>query len=223
MRMRVSGVITGSWPSSWPPALLSGRAADRPSTGAWGRSSPRRTRTNRISAWVYFAEKPGLARLAAPGAIVSERSLERRRRVLPLSMVVDQTDLPVEEDFVAAVVRTGVLLRERSKWLNAVSVSATPDQLRALAALPFVRTHRADTSKGAGAVPSATDQTTSAGSGRRAAKSIASRLSYGGFPGTGHLGQRGPRARRREQRRRDTDRRVRQRVPPPRPRELQHR
>jgi subtilisin family serine protease len=135
----------------------------------------------RISAWVYFADKPGLARPADP--LVSERSLERRRRVLPPSMVVDQTDLPVDERYVSAIVETGALLRERSKWLNAVSLSATSAQIRALAALPFVRAIepllRAGRSRvfpDAGTAPASP----AAQAGPLvAARSAASRLSYG--------------------------------------------
>jgi serine protease AprX len=174
VRMRVLGVITGLLAASAALGQNAGQAID----GRMGKILASADPEEQISAWVYFTEKPGLARLAPPGTLVSERSLERRRRVLPLSMVVDQTDLPVEERFVAAIVRTGALLRERSKWLNAVSVSATPDQLRALAALPFVREIE-PLLRGSRSRAFANDETAPAAP-EVAAKSTASRLSYGG-------------------------------------------
>jgi len=91
-----------------------------------------------VKAWVFFDAKPGLSKLASPEALVSERSLERRRKVLPASQVVDRSDLPVDERYIDAVAKTGASIRERSRWLNAVSISATPAQLREVAALPHV-------------------------------------------------------------------------------------
>ena len=135
--MRILGVVTALLAVSAAAGVAFGQNAGHAIDGRMEKILDSAEPGERISAWVYFTEKPGLARPA--DALVSERSLERRRRVLPPSMVVDRTDLPVDERFVAAVVQTGALLRERSKWLNAVSLSATPDQLRALAALPFVR------------------------------------------------------------------------------------
>lgn len=178
MRKRVLAVITGLLAVSAAAGVALGQNSRQAIDGRLERILASAEPGERISAWVYFADKPGLARPADP--LVSERSLERRRRVLPPSMVVDQTDLPVDERYVSAIVETGALLRERSKWLNAVSLSATPAQMRALAALPFVRLIepllRAGRSRmfpDAGTAPAA-----QAGP-QVAARSTASRLSYG--------------------------------------------
>ena len=91
--------------------------------------------------WVYLTDKAtgSLGKGTAPLALVSERSLRRRLKVRPPSAVVDACDLPLDEAAVALVAARATRLRHRSKWLNAVSVEATPAQGRALAGLPCVR------------------------------------------------------------------------------------
>lgn len=47
-------------------------------------------------------------------------------------------DLSLDPNYVQAIRATGAGLRQRSRWLNAVSVSAEPSQIQSLLALPFV-------------------------------------------------------------------------------------
>ena len=90
--------------------------------------------------WVFFTDKGPreLRKEQVPESIVSRRSIERRAKVLPAGRVVDISDLPLEEPYAAAVTRLVTRIRQRSKWMNAVSVLATTDQMNAVAALPFV-------------------------------------------------------------------------------------
>ncbi|HJP32346.1 MAG TPA: S8 family serine peptidase [Candidatus Latescibacteria bacterium] len=48
-------------------------------------------------------------------------------------------DLPLNDRYVQAVRATGARVRQRSRWLNAVSVTATSAQLQSLRDLPFVQ------------------------------------------------------------------------------------
>jgi serine protease AprX len=91
--------------------------------------------------WVMFTDKgPGeLQKTLNPLSLVSERSLTRRLNVLAPNELVDRTDVPVVGDYVQTVEATGALVRQRSKWLNAVSISATSSQMEAIASLPFVK------------------------------------------------------------------------------------
>jgi hypothetical protein len=91
-------------------------------------------------AWVYFADKGGadLAK-AAPGALVSEASLRRRMNVMPATALVDETDLPVHAPYLAKLGNSGVTVGQVSKWLNAVSIRGTAEQIARCASLPFVR------------------------------------------------------------------------------------
>jgi subtilisin family serine protease len=86
--------------------------------------------------WVHLAPRTPL-REAFPST-VSERALGRRAlrgRIAGLA----ETDRPLEPAFVAAIRATGARIRVESRWLNAISVEASPAQRSAIAALPFVR------------------------------------------------------------------------------------
>jgi serine protease AprX len=82
--------------------------------------------------WVYFRDKD---EAAAPVAL-TPRALARRqaRGSLP---IVDAADAPVTPAYLAEVERVAHV-RHASRWFNAASVDATPAQVEALAALPFV-------------------------------------------------------------------------------------
>jgi hypothetical protein len=68
---------------------------------------------------------------------LSERSLERRLRVFG-EIRLDEKDQPLESAFVDAVARVAPL-RQRSRWLHAVSVETNREGVGKLSALPFVR------------------------------------------------------------------------------------
>jgi serine protease AprX len=90
--------------------------------------------------WVYLADKGGKdVRKAVPGSIVTEASLRRRMNVLPTAALVDETDLPVNAEYVHELGQTGVAIQQVSKWLNAVSIHGTDEQITRCAALPFVK------------------------------------------------------------------------------------
>jgi len=99
-------------------------------------------------AWVFLTDK-GLtaagARQAAIDSITTSynpRAIERRRlrgdAARKGQALFGFQDIPVHEPFVSALADTGARIRIRSKWLNAVSVVASADQIEAMAALPFV-------------------------------------------------------------------------------------
>lgn len=74
--------------------------------------------------------------------VLTERALARRalRRTLP--GIVDARDLPIAAARVSALRASGAMVRAESRWLNAVSVEATPAQLASILGLPFVRAAR---------------------------------------------------------------------------------
>jgi hypothetical protein len=89
-----------------------------------------------VLAWVYFNDK-GPAAAAKPA--VSARSLARRAKVMSSSRTVDREDAPLYPPYVARVASRVERVRQQSRWFNAVSVEATPAQIRALSRLPEVR------------------------------------------------------------------------------------
>jgi subtilisin family serine protease len=89
--------------------------------------------------WVFLREKAGdAAAVAALRDTYDPHAVARRmaRRTEP--GLFDARDLPVDGDHVAAIAGTGAQVAVESRWLNAVSVTATPEQLAAIAQLPFV-------------------------------------------------------------------------------------
>ncbi len=115
---------------SWSPGTSAARAED---------SEPKPGLV--LRAWVFFRDKgpQSTAKPSVAQTLVSERSLRRRLKVREPQQVIDGGDLRLEPSYVAAVAARVQRLRQLSKWLNAVSVDATPAQLAALRALPCVR------------------------------------------------------------------------------------
>jgi len=93
--------------------------------------------------WVRFADK-GLTAAEtdlALDALTSEMSAgmrARRSRGTLGGQAADAADLPLNPAYLEAVAATGAVNRRQSRWLNAASYNATPQQIRAIAALPFV-------------------------------------------------------------------------------------
>lgn len=90
-------------------------------------------------AWVFLADKGDAAQLRAASAapVLTPRAASRRRL---RGSVRDVTfdDLPLPGAYVEAVRARVAKVRHVSRWLNAVSVEGTPEELRAVEALPFV-------------------------------------------------------------------------------------
>lgn len=95
---------------------------------------------DRVMAWVFFTDKGSSESLRdnVPLNVVSERSLQRRRKVLAENELVDYADLPVEHNYVEQLSPYVLRVRQQSKWFNAASVVATKSQINAIASLPFV-------------------------------------------------------------------------------------
>jgi serine protease AprX len=126
-------IVLSIQPNSFAAASIGSRLQ-----GVLARSAP----TDRIMAWVYFSDKGSneVLRTSVPPSVVSQRSLQRRMKVREMSSLVDYTDLPVDESYVRQVAAHTVQIRNRSKWMNGVSIIASPAQIQSMAALPFVST-----------------------------------------------------------------------------------
>ena len=92
--------------------------------------------------WVFFQDK-GVAdgeleqALSHRAMTLAPRALLRRQRVRG-DRGVDRRDLSVFPTYRDDVLATGASHRATSRWLNAISVMADPQQLAAIEALPFV-------------------------------------------------------------------------------------
>jgi subtilisin family serine protease len=94
-----------------------------------------------LAVWIALTDKGPLEVQKAdlPWSLVSQRSIARRLKTLPPDRAVDRRDLPVFGTYVDEIAARVVRVRQRSKWLDSVSVVATREQIEALASLPFVR------------------------------------------------------------------------------------
>ncbi len=97
---------------------------------------------NTIHAWVHFKDK-GLSKGQLEDAIVQiEAEMDthtKQRRVKTRSThFVDEKDVPVFNEYIHRVIELGGEIRTESKWLNAVSISVTPEHLQPIADLECV-------------------------------------------------------------------------------------
>ncbi|MDX2245670.1 MAG: S8 family serine peptidase [Bacteroidia bacterium] len=85
--------------------------------------------------FVYFKDKP----VVSISSLISEfhpKARERREKNgLPM---ITETDIPVNEEYSCQVGERVLTLRHCLRWLNAVSVEATSEQIASVAVLPFV-------------------------------------------------------------------------------------
>ncbi|SDX83464.1 Por secretion system C-terminal sorting domain-containing protein [Lutibacter oricola] len=88
-------------------------------------------------AWVYFADKPSSAGfIAAPITMLTQRSIDRR---IKHNIPFDIKDTPIEATYVAAIASaTGISVKARSKWLNALHIQGSETDINALLSFPFV-------------------------------------------------------------------------------------
>ncbi len=95
----------------------------------------------RVAVWVFLADKgdDSASRLRTARAALTPHARERRERNRGAGRLVDSYDVPVDRRYVDEVIRAGGRVRQVSRWLNAVSVDATPSAVDAIAKLSCVR------------------------------------------------------------------------------------
>ncbi len=110
--------------------------------------TPNDAAEDRQDLWVFFRDK-GPQALAKKAELfdeaeqkLSSRALTRRAKVRAQEKLLDETDLALYQPYLEELVKLGLQPIVKSRWLNAVSVAATPEQAQTLQNLPFVQTHR---------------------------------------------------------------------------------
>lgn len=90
-----------------------------------------------LDVWVFFGDKT-----TDTGSLSRKVSLPdntiRRRALRGTSANTDWLDREVSRDYIEDVAATGARLRQQSRWLNAISVTATPEQIEQIARMHFV-------------------------------------------------------------------------------------
>ncbi len=87
--------------------------------------------------WIEFTDKNNSPfSLSNPSAYLSARAIQRRVRQ---NIAIDSSDLPVNPHYIDSIFSKGATVRNRSKWMNGVTVEASLAQLAQIQALPFVK------------------------------------------------------------------------------------
>ncbi len=91
--------------------------------------------------WVFFNDKGNnLDRYYnQPSLVVSEKSLKRRAKVLEEGSLIKFTDLPVNENYIDQLKSLGFVVKQKSRWFNAVSGYATKDLINQLSTLESIK------------------------------------------------------------------------------------
>lgn len=98
--------------------------------------------------WIIFKDKgnyksdadmsPGSPAYNAAREIISERAINRRKKVLEEEQLLQYSDLPVERSYVNGVSGLGIKIIAESRWLNGVSAYLTAEQADKVRSLPYV-------------------------------------------------------------------------------------
>ncbi|HPS64027.1 MAG TPA: S8/S53 family peptidase [Ignavibacteria bacterium] len=90
--------------------------------------------------YIYFADKgPDIQKyLSNPLSLVTQKSLDRRAKVLPQNALVGFNDVPLYAPYVQQVASKTTSVRHELYWLNCVSADAYPSQIYEAASLGFV-------------------------------------------------------------------------------------
>jgi len=102
------------------------------------RDPVRTDRAGRQAVWVYFKDKGPAAEAMTLAARTVNARARARRASRGTHAGASLEDAPMRHEYVAAVAALADRARNVSRWLNAMTVEATPAQVAAIAALPFV-------------------------------------------------------------------------------------
>ena len=88
-------------------------------------------------AWVYFTDKPDSANyLANPLTMLTQKSLDRRTAQ---NIALDVKDVPIYASYISQITNaTGITVKAKSKWLNALHIRGSVENIQILTSLSFV-------------------------------------------------------------------------------------
>ena len=92
---------------------------------------------NQIHVWIMFKDKGSDVVARKQNVTLHPKTLERRKKLFPEP--VTWYDVPVHQEYINGIILVGAEVHRKSKWLNAVSVFATMDQIETIAAMNFVK------------------------------------------------------------------------------------
>jgi len=85
--------------------------------------------------WVQFTDKHGTS--FNPLNYFSSKTMEKR--VDEVNLLADSTDFPLNETYIATISNIAQRMGKESRWLNAIAISASNNEIRQIKLLPFVK------------------------------------------------------------------------------------
>lgn len=96
--------------------------------------------SEKILVWIYFTDKGNSPEsyYANPHLLLSEKSLQRRAKVNSENLI-DFTDLPLNQQYIQTLIDNGFKIKQKSKWLNAVSGYADKNTIENILTHHFIK------------------------------------------------------------------------------------
>jgi serine protease AprX len=94
-----------------------------------------------VLVWVFFTDKGKSLNkyFEKPTLVVSKASLERRAHVIKNGPLIDQSDLPVDKDYINKIESYGARIKNVTKWFNGVACYIAKRDLNYISDLNFVK------------------------------------------------------------------------------------
>ena len=92
--------------------------------------------------WIFLKDKETplyKTNLGSEYLQISQRALDRRRKVRQEGNLLDKKDWPIESAYRNKLETSGIFIRNESRWLNAVSATIPEDKVETIKRLPFVK------------------------------------------------------------------------------------
>ena len=94
-----------------------------------------------VLVWVFFTDKGRSLNkyFEKPTLVVSKASLKRRAHVIKSGPLIDQTDLPVNRNYISKIESYGARIKNVTKWFNGVACYVAKSDLYYISELNFVK------------------------------------------------------------------------------------
>ncbi len=90
--------------------------------------------------WIFFKDKGVNSdnELSNPGNFLTDKSIQRRLKRVKKANIFDERDLPLSENYIQKISELGLVIKNKSKWLNAVSCYADKTQIENISDKDFI-------------------------------------------------------------------------------------
>ncbi len=100
-----------------------------------------RTDDEKILVWLELSDKGNNTSylLTHPELYLTQKAIDRRKKVKPVNSLVDFTDLPLNGVYISDLENSGIEVKNKSKWFNRVSCYVTKVQLEQIINYDYVK------------------------------------------------------------------------------------